>query len=76
MPYLLTGGSTFGLNATDGVLKYLEEKSIGLRTRERYGNTHRYPSAVIYDLGIGNGNIRPDKDMGYEACINATDKSY
>ncbi len=71
---LLTGGSTFGLSATDGVLKYLEENSIGLQTRGGMVIPSA-PSAVIYDLGIGNGNIRPDKDMGYDACINATDNS-
>ena len=68
---LLTGGSTFGLNATDGVLKYLEERSIGLETRGGMVIPSA-PSAVIYDLGIGNGRVRPDKDMGYEACVNAT----
>lgn len=67
---LLTGGSTFGLNATDGVLQYLEEKSIGLQTRAGMV-IPSVPSAVIYDLGIGNGKIRPDKEMGYQACLNA-----
>ena len=68
---LLTGGSTFGLNATDGVLNYLEERSIGLRTGSGLV-IPSVPSAVIYDLGIGNGKIRPDKNMGYQACINAS----
>ena len=67
---LLTGGSTFGLNATDGVLQYLEERSIGLETKGGMV-IPSVPSAVIYDLGIGNGKIRPDKKMGYEACLNA-----
>ncbi len=67
---LLTGGSTFGLNATDGVLQYLEEKSIGLQTKAGMV-IPSVPSAVIYDLGIGNGKIRPDKKMGYQACLNA-----
>ena len=71
---LLTGGSTFGLSATDGVLKYLEEGSIGLRTGGGMV-IPSVPSAVIYDLGIGNGNIRPDKDMGYQACINAVNEN-
>ncbi len=71
---LLTGGSTFGLSATDGVLKYLEEKSIGLQTGGGMV-IPSVPSAVIYDLGIGNGNIRPDMDMGYQACINAGNES-
>jgi len=71
---LLTGGSTFGLSATDGVLQYLEERSIGLETKGGMV-IPSVPSAVIYDLGIGNGKIRPDKDMGYDACLNASNKS-
>jgi len=71
---LLTGGSTFGLSATDGVLQYLEERSIGLRTGGGMV-IPSVPSAVIYDLGIGNGNIRPDKEMGYQACINARNEN-
>ncbi len=66
---LLTGGSAFGLNAADGVMRYLEEKDIGINTGA--GRVPIVPSAVIFDLDIGNGNIRPDSMMGYEACINA-----
>ena len=29
----LAGGSAFGLNAAEGIVKYLEEKEIGLDTR-------------------------------------------
>lgn len=71
---LLTGGSTFGLSATDGVLKFLEERSIGLQSGGGMV-IPSVPSAVIYDLGIGNGNIRPDKEMGYQACVNAAGES-
>ncbi|MEZ4547941.1 MAG: hypothetical protein R3B51_09580 [Thermodesulfobacteriota bacterium] len=29
------------------------------------------PTAVIFDIGIGK-NIRPDAEMGYRACVNAS----
>ena len=31
------------------------------------------PTAVIFDLRIGDGRVRPDAEMGYRACMNATD---
>ncbi len=67
---LLTGGSGYGLDASSGVVKYLEEANIGLEV----GNglvVPSVPTAVIFDLGIGNGRVRPDAQMGYEACVNA-----
>ena len=72
---LLTGGSTYGLNATEGVLRFLEENLIGLKTKN--GTViPSVPSAVIYDLGIGDGNVRPDAEMGYEACLNLSDSDF
>ena len=67
---LLTGGSAYGLDASGGVMKYLEERNKGLSVG--YGMVvPSVPTAVIFDLGIGNGRIRPDARMGYEACLNA-----
>ncbi|HSC34714.1 MAG TPA: P1 family peptidase, partial [Thermodesulfobacteriota bacterium] len=67
---LLTGGSAFGLDASGGVMKFLEERNKGLSVG--YGMVvPSVPTAVIFDLGIGNGRIRPDARMGYEACLNA-----
>ncbi len=67
---LLTGGSAYGLDASSGVMKYLEENNIGLNVG--YGMVvPSVPTAVIFDLGIGNGRIRPDAEMGYQACLNA-----
>ena len=31
------------------------------------------PAAVIYDLGVGDPRVRPDKAMGYRACKAATE---
>ncbi len=67
---LLTGGSAYGLDAAGGVMKYLEERNTGLSVG--YGMVvPSVPTAVIFDLGIGNGKVRPDARMGYEACLNA-----
>ncbi len=67
---LLTGGSAFGLDAAGGVQRYLEEKDIGFSTQA--AKVPIVPAAVIYDLAVGSSSIRPDKQMGYEACRSAT----
>ena len=63
---VLSGGSAYGLGAADGVMKYLEEKNIGYDT-----GVARVPLVVqsdLFDLSVGDGSVRPDKDMGYEAA--------
>jgi len=67
---LLAGGSAFGLDAATGVMKYLEERKIGFNTGVAY--VPIVAGAVIFDLAIGNSNIRPDAAMGYKACQNAS----
>jgi L-aminopeptidase/D-esterase-like protein len=65
----LAGGSAFGLDASGGVMKYLEEKNVGFDVK-----VTKVPivcSAVLFDLAIGKHSIRPDKLMGYKACENA-----
>ena len=69
---LLTGGSAFGLDAAGGVVQYLEEQNVGFPA-----GTIRVPivpAAVIFDLGVGDAKVRPDRAMGYQACLNATDE--
>ena len=66
---LLSGGSAFGLDAAGGVAQFLEEKSIGYQTSA--GKVPIVPTAIIYDLGLGEGRVRPDKKMGFQACVNA-----
>jgi len=66
---LLAGGSAFGLDAAAGVMKYLEENGIGFDVL-----VTRVPivcGAVLFDLTIGDHRVRPDKEMGYKACMNA-----
>ncbi|MDA2926334.1 P1 family peptidase [Acidobacteria bacterium AH-259-G07] len=67
---VLSGGSAFGLDSAAGVVQYLEEKGIGYPTR--YGPVPIVPAAILYDLGVGNSSIRPDRQAGYRACRNAT----
>jgi len=70
---LLAGGSAFGLDAAGGVMTYLEERGKGFDT----GRTKIpiVPTAVIFDLGIGDFRVRPDHKMGYQACLNASKKN-
>ncbi|MCX5820235.1 MAG: P1 family peptidase [Deltaproteobacteria bacterium] len=66
---LLAGGSAFGLDAAAGVMQYLEERKIGFDVR-----VTRVPivcGAVLFDLTVGDHRIRPDREMGYRACLNA-----
>jgi L-aminopeptidase/D-esterase-like protein len=66
----LSGGSTFGLETRSGVVKYLEEKNIGIA----YGGMRIpiVPAAAIFDLPVGDGRIRPGADCGYRAAMAAT----
>ena len=67
---LLTGGSAFGLDAASGVVQYLEEKDVGFPVGAV--RVPIVPAAVIFDLSVGDAKVRPDRQMGYQACLNAT----
>jgi L-aminopeptidase/D-esterase-like protein len=67
---LLTGGSAFGLEAAGGVMRYLEERGIGFDVG--VARVPIVPAAVIFDLAIGRADVRPDAEMAYQACLNAT----
>src|SRR5512139_2097932 len=67
---ILAGGSAFGLDAAAGVMQYLEERNIGYDVQ-----VTKVPivcGAVLFDLKIGDHRIRPDKEMGYQACLKAS----
>jgi L-aminopeptidase/D-esterase-like protein len=66
---VLAGGSAFGLDAASGVVKFLEEKRIGFDVG--VARVPIVPSAILFDLGLGQSNVRPDAKMGYRACLNA-----
>lgn len=68
---VLSGGSAFGLDAASGVVRYLEERGIGFDVGP--ARVPIVPAAILFDLGIGKADVRPDAAMGYQACLNATD---
>jgi len=68
---VLTGGSAFGLDVAQGVMRYLEEKGVGYKTSA--GVVPIVPAAVIFDLPFGgNPKVRPTADCGYRAATDAT----
>ncbi len=67
---LLSGGSAWGLDAASGVMRWLEDNNIGLKTG--YGLVPIVPAAVVFDLGVGDARIRPDAQAGYQACVAAS----
>jgi L-aminopeptidase/D-esterase-like protein len=66
---ILSGGSAFGLDTATGVMRYLEERGAGFATSG--GRVPIVPAAILYDLNVGDGKIRPDAEAGYKACMNA-----
>ena len=66
---LLTGGSAFGLDAAGGVMCWLEERGHGLRVGPAC--VPSVPAAVLFDLWVGNGRIRPGAETGHAACTAA-----
>jgi L-aminopeptidase/D-esterase-like protein len=67
---VLTGGSAYGLDAASGVMRYLEEQQIGFPMGSVV--VPIVPAAVLYDLGLGRADVRPDAVMGYRAAASAS----
>ncbi len=67
---VISGGSAFGLDTASGVMRYLDEKSIGFK--DLGPNVPIVPAAILYDLGVGDPKIRPTAESGYQACVAAT----
>ena len=68
---LLTGGSSYGLGAADGVARWVEER-IAANVTGLYPAA-QVPAAVIYDLAIGDPRARPTAEDGYAACEAAAE---
>jgi L-aminopeptidase/D-esterase-like protein len=51
-------------------MRYLEENDIGFDTGA--GKVPIVPAAILFDLNIGRGNVRPDAEMGYRAAKAAS----
>lgn len=71
---VLAGGSAFGLDASTGVMAYLEEQGIGFDAG--VAKVPIVASAVLFDLAFKSASIRPDRTMGYEAAVNAMAGNY
>lgn len=69
----LSGGSAFGLEAADGVMQYLREKTIGFETG--FGVVPIVCGASLFDLVAGDNTAYPDKVMGYAACIDSESRN-
>ena len=76
---VLAGGSAFGLDAAGGVMRWLEERGIGVTVGLPAvdGAAPPFvvpivPAAILFDLWVGDARIRPDAAAGYAACDAAT----
>lgn len=63
---VLSGGSAFGLDTAGGVMRWLEERGRGFAVGS--SRVPIVPAAILFDLGVGAGRIRPDADAGYAAA--------
>lgn len=69
---MFTGGSAFGLNASQGVMDYLTERNIGHPTIA--GVVPIVPAAAIFDLAYKKSVI-PTPLQAYEACKIASENN-
>jgi L-aminopeptidase/D-esterase-like protein len=68
---LLSGGSAFGLNAAEGVVRHLQENGFGHDARGI--KVPLVPAAILFDLSTGDPVI-PSADNAYEACTIASNQ--
>jgi L-aminopeptidase/D-esterase-like protein len=71
---VLGGGSAFGLDAAGGVMEYLEEHDIGFDV-----GVTKVPlvcQSDLFDLTVADAHRRPDKAMGYAACVASEKGNY
>jgi len=69
---VLSGGSAYGLDAAQGVVRYLEERGIGWKVGAA-GVVPIVPAAILFDLPFGGKpTIRPTADCGYRAATGAS----
>ncbi|HWP84781.1 MAG TPA: P1 family peptidase, partial [Terriglobia bacterium] len=67
---VLAGGSAFGHEAGCGVRRYLARKGVGLH----FGGAivPIVPTAILFDLAVGRGDVWPTPEMGAAAAAAAT----
>jgi L-aminopeptidase/D-esterase-like protein len=68
---LLTGGSAYGLDATAGVMDWMEDNGRGFAVGP--GVVPIVPAAVVFDLfPLGRFDARPTRAMAFSACESAS----
>lgn len=67
----LSGGSAFGLATADGVMRWHVERGLGYQSRSGVV-VPIVPAVILFDLTIGDPQVRPGADAGYSACNAAT----
>jgi L-aminopeptidase/D-esterase-like protein len=65
---LLTGGGPMGLGAVAGAVEYLETRGIGYNWGPPNVRVPIVVGAVIDDLSLGDGRVRPDPQAARKAC--------
>ncbi len=71
---VLTGGSAFGLASAQGVMEWLAEQGRGFET---VGGVVPIVVAMgLFDLGVGDGSVRPGTEHGRAAAERATAGPY
>jgi L-aminopeptidase/D-esterase-like protein len=68
---VLSGGSAFGLDSATGVVRALEQRGVGFKFAGAI--VPIVPAAILFDLGVGDGAVRPGADCGYAAVQAAPD---
>jgi L-aminopeptidase/D-esterase-like protein len=68
---LLTGGGPMGLGAVAGVVRHLEAKGVGYDWGVPNVRIPIVIGAVIDDLAVGDGRLRPGPDEAERACAAA-----
>jgi L-aminopeptidase/D-esterase-like protein len=63
---VLAGGSAYGLESIWGVMEHLEARGIGFPVVNTV--VPHVAGAILFDLGIGDGRVRPDRAMGRAAA--------
>ena len=66
---VLAGGSGFGLSAADPVVEWLEERGYGFQTGIR--PVPLVPTAILFDLAMGDPSVSPSAEMVREALAGA-----
>ena len=69
---LLTGGGPMGLDAVGGVVRFLEQRGVGYDWGIPNVRIPIVVGAVIDDLSLGDGRIRPGQEEAIRACLAAS----